>query len=62
MFGAYTAVGFGSDPANKTGKWVKDEQAFLFRLVCGGAVDNPPIKCKSKAGHGTDYAVCGTDI
>ena len=59
-------MGFGSglpkvgNPGSKF--YVKDEQACLFRLVCGGVVDNPPIKCKSKVGQVPKAAVCGTVI
>ena len=60
MFGGYTAVGYrsGLPKVQGTTAWMKDGQAFTFRLVCRGVVDNPPIKCNSKAGQGSECAVC----
>ena len=55
--GAFTAVGF-----NSTSTWVKDALAFLFRVVKAGVVEHEPIICKSKAGQGTKYEVCGGDV
>ena len=60
--GAFTAVGFGSGlPKVKGSMMIKDALAFVFRVVKAGVVDHDPIICKSKAGQGTDYAVCGCD-
>ena len=46
MFGGYSVVGFRG-PANSI--WVKDAGAFVFRLMSGSVIDNPPIKCAAKA-------------
>ena len=57
VWGAFTAVGF-----NSVGNWVKDGEAFVFRVVKADVVDDPPIKGKSKAGRGTPNAVCDGGI
>ena len=37
---------------------IKDALAFLFRVVKADVVDHKAIRCNSKAGQDTEYAVC----